>query len=167
MAAHESGHWPRPLSAIRERIESDIEESDQDGFSILTPDETPVGATFLTDQNMSDGAAAVRLLVDPRHRSRSYGQAALHALTDLAFGELPLHRLEALPHTDNGPALGVLARAGFTHEGVRRAACLHRGRRYDLAMLSLLRGPGSSDRASARRPPAASATVTRHDRIRE
>ncbi|MEV7122030.1 GNAT family N-acetyltransferase [Kitasatospora griseola] len=139
VAAHESGHWPRPLSEIRERIESDIADSDQDGFLILTPDETPVGAAFLTDQNMSDGAAAVRLLVDPEHRGRGYGQAALHALTDLAFGELPLHRLEALPHTDNAPALGVLARAGFTHEGVRRAACLHRGRRYDLAMPSLLR----------------------------
>jgi RimJ/RimL family protein N-acetyltransferase len=64
---------------------------------------------------------------------------ALDALVDLAFGELPLYRLTAETHTGNAPALAVLARSGFVQEGVSRAACLHRGRRHDLAVFSLLR----------------------------
>ncbi|MET8536971.1 GNAT family protein [Streptomyces sp. NPDC005065] len=64
---------------------------------------------------------------------------ALDALVDLAFGELPMHRLTAETHTDNVPALAVLAKSGFVHEGISRAACLHRGRRHDLAVSSLLR----------------------------
>ncbi|MGW4383056.1 GNAT family N-acetyltransferase [Kitasatospora sp. NPDC004531] len=137
--AHELGNWPRPLSATRERIERDIEDADQDGFLVLRPDGTPVGAVFLTDQNMSDGTARVRFLTDPEHRRRGYANAALNSVTDLAFGELPLYRLDAEPHTGNAAALAALARAGFTREGVRRGACLHRGRRLDLAMLALLR----------------------------
>ncbi|MFJ1913078.1 GNAT family N-acetyltransferase [Streptomyces sp. NPDC088147] len=63
----------------------------------------------------------------------------MDALADLAFGELPMHRLQAVTHTDNTAALTTLANAGFVQEGVRRSACLHRGRRYDLTALSLLR----------------------------
>ncbi|MFF5287344.1 GNAT family N-acetyltransferase [Streptomyces sp. NPDC013171] len=50
-----------------------------------------------------------------------------------------MYRLTAETHTDNAPALAVLAKSGFTQEGVSRAACLHRGRRHDLAVFSLLR----------------------------
>ncbi|MFB6650316.1 GNAT family N-acetyltransferase [Streptomyces microflavus] len=60
-------------------------------------------------------------------------------MTDLAFGELPLQRVEALTHTENAAALATLKGAGFTQEGVRRSSCLHRGRRHDNALLSLLR----------------------------
>ncbi|MFD5086917.1 GNAT family N-acetyltransferase [Kitasatospora sp. NPDC058406] len=139
VAAHELGHWPRPLSAVRERIEQDIEDSDHDGFLVVLPDGTPVGSAVLADQDMVDGLACVRFLVAPEQRGHGYGAAALDALVDLAFGELPLHRLEAIPHTTNAPGLATLARAGFVQEGVRRSACFHRGRRHDIAMLALLR----------------------------
>ncbi|WP_411114614.1 GNAT family N-acetyltransferase [Streptomyces sp. 029-5] len=63
----------------------------------------------------------------------------MNALVDVAFGELPMYRLQAVTHTDNTAALTTLTNAGFIQGGVRRSACLHRGRRYDLAVLSLLR----------------------------
>ncbi|MER5552000.1 GNAT family protein [Streptomyces sp. NPDC002793] len=75
----------------------------------------------------------------PGHRGQGHGTEALDALVDLAFGELPLYRLTAETHTGNVPALTVLAGSGFVREGVSRAACLHRGRRHDLAVFSLLR----------------------------
>ncbi|MFE7426305.1 GNAT family N-acetyltransferase [Streptomyces sp. NPDC057545] len=81
----------------------------------------------------------VELLLSPRHRGRGYGARALDALTDLAFGELPLYRLRAITHTDNTAALAVLDRPGFTRERASRPACLHRGRRYDVAVFSLPR----------------------------
>jgi RimJ/RimL family protein N-acetyltransferase len=139
VTAHQMGIWPRSLTAVRERIERDLEDDDRDDFLILPPDGTPVGHVALTSQNMVNGTAEVELMLDARHRGHGYATAALDAVVDLAFGELPMYRLVAETHTDNVPALAVLAKSGFTQEGISRAACLHRGRRHDLAVLSLLR----------------------------
>ncbi|MCX5399815.1 GNAT family N-acetyltransferase [Streptomyces sp. NBC_00102] len=137
--AHEVGTWPRSLSAVRERVESDLENGDRDDFVVLLPDGTPLGHIALTGQDIVDGSAAIALMLDPAHRGQGYGTAAVDALVDLAFGELPLHRVEAETHTTNTAALGVLAKAGFAQEGVRRSACMHRGRRHDLGLHALLR----------------------------
>ncbi len=134
VAAHEIGIWPRSLSAVRDR-----DEHDRDDFLVLLPDGTPIGHIALTDQDMVDGTAEIMLILDPDHRGQGHGADAVDALVDLAFGELPMHRVQAVTHTTNTAALGVLARAGFVQEGVRRSACLHRGRRYDVAVLALLR----------------------------
>ncbi|MFJ9851800.1 GNAT family N-acetyltransferase [Streptomyces sp. NPDC101150] len=138
-AAQAIGFWPRPLSSLRERIERDIDDADRDDFVVVLPDGTPIGHIALANQNFADATAEVHLMLDAQHRGQGHGTDALDALTDLAFGELPLHRLQADTHTDNAAALSVLARSGYVREGVRRSACLHRGRRHDLAMLSLLR----------------------------
>ncbi|MFF3729897.1 GNAT family N-acetyltransferase [Streptomyces sp. NPDC002476] len=137
--AHVMGVWPRSLASLREQIERDQEDQDRDDFLIVLADGTPVGHAALTDQNYADGTADVELLLSPRHRGRGYGTRVLDALTDLAFGELPLYRLRAVTHADNAAALAVLDGSGFTREGVSRSACLHRGRRYDVAVFSLLR----------------------------
>lgn len=106
---------------------------------VLLPDGTPIGHTALINQDIVDGTAEVFLVMDPQYRGKSHGTDAVDALTDLAFGELPMQRLQAVTHTSNTAALNVLGKAGFVHEGVRRSACLHRGRRHDVAVLSLLR----------------------------
>jgi RimJ/RimL family protein N-acetyltransferase len=139
VAAHESGVWPGSLYELRERIERHLDDSNRDDFLVLLPDGTPIGHIALTDEDLVDGTADAYLLLSPEHRGKGHGADALCALTDLAFGELPLHRVEAVTHTDNMAALSVLKGAGFVQEGVRRSACLHRGRRHDRAMLSLLR----------------------------
>ncbi|MFB7475139.1 GNAT family N-acetyltransferase [Kitasatospora sp. NPDC056184] len=139
VAAHEVGFWPRALSALRERVERDRDNEDRDDYLVLLPSGLPIGHIALTGQDMVNGTARVELVLAPEHRGRGYGTAALDALVDLAFGELPLHRLAVETHTHNSAALAVLARSGFVPEGVSRSACLHRGRRYDLAVLSLLR----------------------------
>ncbi|MEV5172431.1 GNAT family protein [Streptomyces flaveolus] len=139
VAAHQIGIWPRSLTAVRERIERDIEDDDRDDFLVLLPGGTPVGYVALTSQNVVDGTAEVELMLAAQQRGHGHGTAALDAVVDLAFGELPMYRLTARTHTDNAPALAVLAKSGFTQEGISRAACLHRGRRHDLAVFSLLR----------------------------
>ncbi|MGW0964728.1 GNAT family N-acetyltransferase [Streptomyces sp. NPDC002516] len=138
-AAHEVGLWPLALSAVRDRIQRDLDDNDRDDFLVLLPDGTPIGHIALTDQDVVDGTAEITLMLDPDHRGRGHGTAAVDALVDLAFGELPMHRVQAVTHTTNTAALAVLTRAGFVREGVRRSACLHRGRRYDVAVLALLR----------------------------
>ncbi|MFD9030896.1 GNAT family N-acetyltransferase [Streptomyces sp. NPDC059567] len=139
VAAHEIGMWPRSLSAVRERIERDRDDNDRDDFLVLLPDGTPIGHIALIDQDLVDGTAEIMLMLDPGHRGQGYGVDAVDALVDLAFGELPMHRVQAVTHATNSAALGVLTRAGFVREGVRRSACLHRGRRYDVEVLALLR----------------------------
>lgn len=139
VAAHEVGYWPRSLSALRERLEMDRDDGDRDDFLVLLPDGTPIGHIALIEQNNVEGTAEVMLLLDAGYRGKGYATDALDALTDLAFGELPMHRLQAVTHTENAPALAVLAASGFVQEGVRRSACHHRGRRQDCAVLSLLR----------------------------
>ncbi|MEU9336795.1 GNAT family protein [Streptomyces sp. NPDC048290] len=137
--AHHLGIWPRARTSVRERIERDLDDDDRDDFLVLLPDGTPVGHVALTGQNLVDGTAEVELMLAARHRGHGHGRAALDAVVDLAFGELPMYRLTAETHTDNAPALAVLATSGFTQEGVLRAACLHRGRRLDVAVCALLR----------------------------
>ncbi|MEV7843586.1 GNAT family protein [Streptomyces cyaneofuscatus] len=139
VAAQEIGVWPGPLHELHERLVSYVEDRTRDDFLILLPDDTPIGHIALTDEDFVDGTAEAYLLLAPEHRSNGYGADALAALTDLAFGELPLHRVEAVTHTGNAAALATLKRAGFTQEGVRRSSCLHRGRRHDSALLALLR----------------------------
>ncbi|MFB7225265.1 GNAT family N-acetyltransferase [Streptomyces sp. NPDC056227] len=139
VTAHELGVWPRSLSAVRERIERDQEDEDRDDFVVLLPDGTPIGHIALIDQDMADGTAEVMIMLAPQWRGQGLGTDALDALLDLAFGELPLQRIEASTHTDNTACLTALASAGFVHEGTRRSACLHRGSRKDLAVLAVLR----------------------------
>ncbi|MBT2427432.1 GNAT family N-acetyltransferase [Streptomyces sp. ISL-112] len=139
VAAREIGVWPGPLHELHERLVSYVEDRDRDDFLILLADDTPIGHTALHSQDFADGTAEAFLLLAPEHRGKGHAAAALAALTDLAFGELPLHRLEAVTHTENAAALATLKGAGFTQEGVRRSSCLHRGRRHDNALLALLR----------------------------
>ncbi|MFE2232396.1 GNAT family N-acetyltransferase [Streptomyces sp. NPDC059442] len=139
VAAYEIGMWPRALSGVRERIELDRDDDDRDDFLVLLPDGTPIGHIALIDQDLVDGTAEIMLMTDPGRRGRGHGTDAVNALVDLAFGELPMHRVQAVTHTTNTAALAVLAKAGFVREGVRRSACLHRGRRHDVAVLALLR----------------------------
>lgn len=137
--AYETGLWPRSLTALRERIERDSDDDERDDFLVLLPDGTPIGHVALSGQDIAGGTAQVEVMLAAEHRGRGHGTDALAALVDLAFGELPMHRLVAETHTGNAPALAVLAKSGFVREGVSRAACLHRGRRQDLAVHSLLR----------------------------
>ncbi|MGW6489656.1 GNAT family N-acetyltransferase [Streptomyces sp. NPDC055056] len=138
VSAYHFGIWPLSLSATRERIEHDRDD-DRDDFLVLLPDSTPIGHIALTCQNIVNGTAQVELMLAGEHRGHGHGTAAIDALVDLAFGELPLYRLTAETHTDNAPAFAVLTKTGFVHEGISRAACLHRRRRHDLAVHSLLR----------------------------
>lgn len=73
--------------------------------------------------------------ISPRRAPRA---DALGALVDLAFGELSLYGLTPETHTDNAsPHQG-----GLHTRRHQPSACLHRGRRHDLAVHALLRPEG-------------------------
>ncbi|WP_256260235.1 GNAT family N-acetyltransferase [Streptomyces atratus] len=55
----------------------------------------------MTGQNIVNGTAQVELMLAAQHRGHGHGTDALDTLVDLAFGELPMHRLTAETHTGN------------------------------------------------------------------
>ena len=76
---------------------------------------------------------------EPAYRHKGYGADALRLLLRYAFDELNLHRLAAELPAYNHRALHVLERAGFRREGTLREALHRDGRRWDVALVGLLR----------------------------
>jgi len=77
----------------------------------------------------------------PQARGRGVTTRALRLLSDYAFSELALERLELLTDPDNRASQRVAEKVGFQREGVLRSHLLHPdGRRRDSVMFSLLPG---------------------------
>jgi ribosomal-protein-serine acetyltransferase len=72
-------------------------------------------------------------------QGRGLMTCACHALTDFAFEELDLNRVEIQASTENAQSRAIPERLGFTLEGVfRQEAWLH-GRPTDQALYAMLR----------------------------
>ena len=68
----------------------------------------------------------VGYLIGPWARGRGYAPAALRLLCDWGFERLALQRIEWRAFVGNEASRTVATRAGFTMEGVARAALRHR-----------------------------------------
>jgi RimJ/RimL family protein N-acetyltransferase len=74
----------------------------------------------------------------PQARRRGLAVSALKLGGAWLFDACKLERLALLTHPDNEAMIGAARVAGFAYEGVLRAYERERGRRVDLAILSLL-----------------------------
>jgi RimJ/RimL family protein N-acetyltransferase len=70
---------------------------------------------------------------------RGVATAACRALTELAFEEHDLLRVEARPHSNNPASMRVLEKCGFEREGVLRRAIVKAGEILDVAIYAKLR----------------------------
>ena len=75
----------------------------------------------------------------PAARGRGIATEALVALTDWAFAELGLGRVQVFVAPENVAALGLAERAGFRHEGVLRSYWEHGDGRLDVIVLARVR----------------------------
>lgn len=75
------------------------------------------------------------IIGEPDARGRGYGAEATRLALGYAFGDLGLHRLDALCLAENAPALRALEGAGFRREGVRREVVWRGGAWHDLVLL--------------------------------
>jgi ribosomal-protein-alanine N-acetyltransferase len=75
------------------------------------------------------------------HWDRGRATAAVRARVGRGFAQLPLHRIAATTNLDNAGSMRVLAKAGFTEEGILRDSVYWRevGTFSDARMYSLLR----------------------------
>ncbi|MGW7080804.1 GNAT family N-acetyltransferase [Streptomyces sp. NPDC054866] len=81
---------------------------------------------------LADGQAEVAYWTMPSARGRGIAPRALTALTDWAFGELGLHRLELTHSTANEASCRVALKSGFAPEGTKRGAVLHTDGWHDM-----------------------------------
>ena len=75
----------------------------------------------------------------PAYWDRGIMTEALGAVLEYGFLEMGLNRVEALVDPRNGASMRVMAKLGFSNEGILREYEIEHGQPVDLAMLSLLR----------------------------
>lgn len=99
----------------------------------------PLGIVELHVGPRDAGIASVGYWLRPEARGRGVATGAVKLVARWAFGELGVARLELTTAPDNVASQGVAERAGFTREGVLRAAMATKDGRRDSVMFSLLK----------------------------
>ena len=85
------------------------------------------------------GIGEIAYVVAPEARGRGIAPQAVRLLSDWAFAELPLERLQLSIHPNNGASRRVAEKTGYTYEGTLRSTKLIRGSRVDSMLFSRLR----------------------------
>lgn len=132
-----SPYLPAHARAFTERLVPDGWAGDtMFTFGVFLPDRTLTGALSLTRR--APGTAEVGFWTAKEHRGRGYTTEATLTAARWAFSALAVDRLEWHAEVGNTASRAVAHRAGFTFEGVLRAALDHRGTRRDCWLASLL-----------------------------
>jgi [ribosomal protein S5]-alanine N-acetyltransferase len=91
----------------------------------VTVDATMVGRIGLKSVDLEEGIAELAYWILAEHRGSGYATSAVSVITDWAFNDLGLHRLELNHSTRNLPSCRVAERAGYQLEGIKRDGGLH------------------------------------------
>jgi ribosomal-protein-alanine N-acetyltransferase len=137
--------WELPI--VADRLACQVYEAEQDRSLCLfisrkTDPERVLGAINL--RNIVRGAllgATVGYGLAPEAVGHGYMTESVLGVTDLAFRELGLHRLEVNIMPRNAPSLAVAERAGFVREGLSPAYLQIAGKWEDHVRLARVAGP--------------------------
>jgi RimJ/RimL family protein N-acetyltransferase len=123
-----------------ERYTRGHDERTNDGFAIVVAESGDfLGFMALVNLNLEAQEAEAGYIVASHARGRGVATRGLRLLTDWAFRELPLERIELFIDVDNSPSEVVAQRCGYTREGVLRWTYLKPGLRSDTIVYSKLR----------------------------
>jgi RimJ/RimL family protein N-acetyltransferase len=111
-----------------------------------------LGTVALLRPDWPHRAAEVGYWVAPSARGRGAATRAVRLLAPWAIRSLGLRRITAEIDVENEASQRVAERAGFTREGVLRSAIEAKGRRWSVAVHSLL--PEDLEPAAAASPPS-------------
>lgn len=101
-----------------------------------------VGRVALRCIVLGDGQAEIAYWTMPSARGRGVAPRAVATLTDWAFDEVGLHRLELTHSTANEASCRVALKTGFTPEGTKRSALLHEDGWHDMHLHARIRDDG-------------------------
>ncbi|MGZ3142653.1 GNAT family N-acetyltransferase [Lentzea chajnantorensis] len=99
-------------------------------FAVLLDGE-PAGNIAVSSVERRHQTGWVSYWVREHARGRGLATRACRAISDWAFTELGLFRLELAHRVDNPASCRVATRAGYAVEGVERGRLLHDGQRFD------------------------------------
>ncbi|HEY7258294.1 MAG TPA: GNAT family N-acetyltransferase [Gaiellales bacterium] len=108
------------------RYEQGRRDGTSDVFAIEDEAGEFLGCVMAFGIEAAEQTCELGYLVAPAARGRGVGTAALRALTEWAFGERGLLRLELMISVDNEASKVVAERAGYVKEGVLRSVYVSR-----------------------------------------
>jgi uncharacterized protein (DUF427 family)/RimJ/RimL family protein N-acetyltransferase len=123
------------------RYEAARPQGTADGFAAFDGD-TFVGLGLVPEIDDASRQAELGYIVASGARRRGAGTAILRALTEWAFAERGMLRLELIIETENLGSQSVARRAGYRLEGVKRSLHVKQERRADCEVWSRLAGDG-------------------------
>jgi RimJ/RimL family protein N-acetyltransferase len=113
----------------------------RDGFAIEDAETGAfLGLAGLVAIEREANQAEIGYVVAREARGRGIASRALRLVTDYAFREIGLDRVQLLISKDNAPSLHVAERCGYVCEGVLRSLYFKSGRRADTVVYSKLPG---------------------------
>jgi RimJ/RimL family protein N-acetyltransferase len=136
---------PQPDGEAMSRFD---EESRRNGKLLHLAIEADDGSAYLGEivlfQRAAEAAEAgigeIAYVVAPAARGRGIATGAVRLLSEWAFAELGLERLQLSIHPANMASRRVAEKAGYQYEGTLRSTKVIRGNRVDSMMFSLLPG---------------------------
>ncbi|HEX4815198.1 MAG TPA: GNAT family protein [Nonomuraea sp.] len=97
-----------------------------------------VGGVLFRTMDVARGVAEAGCWLEPSAAGRGLVTRATRVIIDWAVEERGIHRVEWLAAAENAASVAVARRLGMRKEGVLRESYLHRGRRYDMEIWSVL-----------------------------
>ncbi|WP_219471840.1 GNAT family N-acetyltransferase [Nonomuraea rhizosphaerae] len=106
-------------------------------YGIWTDGELVGGVLFRT-MNLGHGTAEAGCWLEPSAAGKGLVTRAVRAIIDWAVEERGVHRVEWQVAAANSASVAVARRLGMTRDGVLRESYVHRGRRHDVEIWSVL-----------------------------
>jgi RimJ/RimL family protein N-acetyltransferase len=106
------------------------------------------GELAINDWDPDNHSCNFRIAIGPAGRNRGLGSEAIRLIVDYVFEHLPINRIGLDVFDFNPRAIHVYERAGFTREGVLRAALYWDSEYHDSILMSILRDEWAARRAS-------------------
>jgi RimJ/RimL family protein N-acetyltransferase len=136
-------------------VRSRYASREPDPFGIVLkgdPVPTVVGALGAHWVSQPNGTMELGYSIAEPYWGRGLVAEAVRAIVGYVLTEYAVERLQARVILGNDASERVLQKLGFTREGVLRSFVLRRGRYWDLAMYSMLRGEWETATPEAVRP---------------
>jgi RimJ/RimL family protein N-acetyltransferase len=135
---------PAKASGVKQWLSTGVHELQRSGqgvhLAMVGADERIVGAISLFRTAWGAGTTEVGYGVHPLYRGRGFAPEAVRGVAGWVFAATELRRIDLTANLDNLASLRVAQKAGFTWEGVLRAAVLEDDGPHDLVVFGLLRG---------------------------
>jgi RimJ/RimL family protein N-acetyltransferase len=121
-----------------ERYEEGRRDGSREAFAVVDGADELLGIVMAPQIDREAATAELGYVVAPAARGRGVATEALRRLTQWAFDELGMLRVELLISHANGASKKVAERCGYVFEGVLRSAHFKQGLREDTEIWSRL-----------------------------